>query len=347
MINFTDTTISQFITHFVGNKLRTEGVNLSDQETETSEATSKYLLNFFLSPFKNLDAFSFTHNIELEYNEIFSMCCKIFDSPKTFVKNSKHFAKHLYDHSLHPKIKSGELSVVFFENCISEDEVVNAIGIFKTETKDIFFKINSKEQHFVFKHEQGISINKLEKGCLILNTERDKGFKVFMIDKTASDEAQYWKNEYLNLKSFHNDYTQTKAVVELTKSFVTKEIDKQIELNQKEKIGILNKSLEYFQNSEKYNEKAYVEAVFDSAPQAIKAFKDYRKDYSENYNVEIDNSFNISENAVKKTAKKLKSVIKLDKNFHIYVHGDADNIERGFDKQTGKNFYKIYFDNES
>jgi len=347
MMNFTDTTISQFITHSVGNKLRTEGVKLSEEQTETSEATTKYLLNYFLTPFKNLDFHSFNHNIDIEYNEIFSLCCKIFDAPKSFIKNSKHFAKHLYEHSLHPKIKSGELSIVFFENCLNEDEIVDAIGIFKTETKDVFLKINSKEQHFVFKHEQGININKLEKGCLILNTEREKGFKVLVIDKVAGEEAQYWKNEYLNLKSFHNDYTQTKAIVELTKSFVTNEIGKQMDLNKKDKADILNKSLEYFKTEKKFNEKEYIESVFDATPQVYKAFKEHRKDYSENNNIEIASSFNVSDSAVKKTAKKLKSVIKLDKNFDIYIHGGSEMIERGFDKGSGKNFYKIYFDNET
>lgn len=347
MMNFTDTTISQFITHFVGNKLRTEGVNLSEEHNETNETTTKYLLNYFLSPFKNLEPYSFNHNIDLEYNEIFSLCCKIFDTPKSFIKNSKHFAKHLYEHSLHPKIKSGELSIVFFKNCVNDDEVVDAIGIFKTETKDVFLKINSKEQHFVFKHEQGININKLEKGCLVLNTDRDKGFKVMMIDKIANDEAQYWKNEYLNLKSFQNDYSQTKALLELTKSFVSKEMDKQVETNKIDKIDVLTKSRDYFQNSKKFHEKEYVEAVFDSAPEVQKAFKDYKKNYQENNNLEIKNSFDVSEVAVKKSSKVLKSVIKLDKNIQIFVNGSSEQIEVGFDKSRGKKFYKIYFTEES
>jgi len=40
-------------------------------------------------------------------------------------------------------------------------------------------------------------------------------------------------------------------------------------------------------------------------------------------------------------------VIKLDKNFHIYVHGNRDLIEKGFDEAKGKNYYKMYFEQES
>jgi hypothetical protein len=347
MINFSDTNISVFATHFVGNKLRTEGVQLSEELSESSDSTNKYLLNYFLFPFKGVDFWSFNHNIDLEYNEIYSQCCKIFDSNKTFLKNSKNIAKHLYEHSLHPKIKAGELIVVLFENCIYEDEILNAVGIFKTETKDIFIKINTKEQHFVFKHELGININKLEKGCIILNTDREKGFKILVTDKSANEEAYYWKNEFLNLKSFQNDYTQTKAIVELTKSFVEKNIDKKSDRSKKEKIEILNKSLDYFQSETTYNEKKYVEKVFDTLPQAYSSFKEHKKNYSDNNNIEIANSFNVSDEAFKKTSKTLKSIIKLDKTIQIHINGNGNQIERGFDKATGKNYYKIYFEKES
>ena len=60
----------------------------------------------------------------------------------------------------------------------------------------------------------------------------------------------------------------------------------------------------------------------------------------------IDN-FEISVHAVKQQAKVFKSVLKLDKNFHIYIHGNRQLIEKGFDEATGRNYYKLYFDNES
>ena len=49
---------------------------------------------------------------------------------------------------------------------------------------------------------------------------------------------------------------------------------------------------------------------------------------------------------MKKEFKVFKSVIKLDKNFHLYVHGRRDLIERGFDDDKGKKYYKVFFDNE-
>ena len=61
-------------------------------------------------------------------------------------------------------------------------------------------------------------------------------------------------------------------------------------------------------------------------------------------NIEFADSFEISDSAIKKQQRSFKSVIKLDKNFHIYIHGDREKIQLCKD-ENGK-FYKIYFDKE-
>ena len=49
---------------------------------------------------------------------------------------------------------------------------------------------------------------------------------------------------------------------------------------------------------------------------------------------------------MKKQARAFKSVLKLDKNFHIYIHGDRNMIEQGIDND-GRKFYKIYYQEEN
>jgi len=63
--------------------------------------------------------------------------------------------------------------------------------------------------------------------------------------------------------------------------------------------------------------------------------------------MEIADSFAISPSAVKKQAKVFKTVLKLDKNFHVYIHGRRDLIEKGYDEMSGKHYYKLYFEEES
>ena len=80
-------------------------------------------------------------------------------------------------------------------------------------------------------------------------------------------------------------------------------------------------------------------------PEIIDSFAEYRQRYEKENEVELPDQFDINEDAVKKQARSYKSVIKLDKNFHIYVHGDRKLIEQGEDEK-GK-FYKVYYKEES
>ena len=63
--------------------------------------------------------------------------------------------------------------------------------------------------------------------------------------------------------------------------------------------------------------------------------------------LDLNPLFKISKEMVKKQARIFKSVLKLDKNFHVYIHGNTNLIEKGYDEHVGKHFYKIYFDEES
>ena len=76
----------------------------------------------------------------------------------------------------------------------------------------------------------------------------------------------------------------------------------------------------------------------------IESFVNYKTDYEQDMQVSIAEEFPINATAVKKNSRYFKSVIKLDKNFHIYVHGDRQKIETGQDEK-GK-YYRLYFDEE-
>jgi hypothetical protein len=83
-----------------------------------------------------------------------------------------------------------------------------------------------------------------------------------------------------------------------------------------------------------------------SNPQAIQSFKTFKSQYEDEFETRIGDTFEISDNAVKKQSRIYKSVLKLDKNFHIYIHGDNKLIEKGFDDDRAMNYYKVYFKEE-
>ena len=99
-------------------------------------------------------------------------------------------------------------------------------------------------------------------------------------------------------------------------------------------------------------ELGYVISAFDNNKNGdlYYWFEDFLKirqreaDYEQNTQMSIAEDFTINPVAVKKQQRHFKSVIKLDKNFHIYVHGDRKMIETGQDEK-GK-FYRLYFEKE-
>ena len=78
----------------------------------------------------------------------------------------------------------------------------------------------------------------------------------------------------------------------------------------------------------------------------IDSFNRHKDVYSLERNIELAENFVISESAVKKLERRMKSVIKLDKNFHIYVHGGEQLVEQGYDEERGMKYYKLYYREE-
>lgn len=76
----------------------------------------------------------------------------------------------MYKKSTHPQIKGGEFYTVYFKDCILEGEIVDAIGLFKSENKDTFLKVSTLKNDFKIETVEGVNINKLDKGCLIFCT---------------------------------------------------------------------------------------------------------------------------------------------------------------------------------
>jgi hypothetical protein len=347
MIDFTNAAIHKLIIHKVGNKSLEDGVMLSDTAIDLTgkKDLSQILLTYFTASFKYPVFYNFHHVSSLDLNEIYTIANDLFQSTRGFVKKSKDIANILYEYSNHPKIKSGELYVAHFEECLINNEVTDAIGIFKSENKETFLKITEEDKSYQVDREDGISIRKLDKGCFIFNVDADEGFRVCVIDNLSNgSEAQYWKDEFLKLKPVSDNYFQTKNYMDLTKNFVTDRLDEEFEVSKADQIDYLNRSIDYFKKHEQFNEQEFASEVFEHQS-VIRSFKNFKKDFQDENDLNIAGEFDISSPAVKKHSRVFKSVLKLDRNFHIYIHGDRDLIEKGVD-EDGRKYYKIYYREE-
>ncbi|MNJ97270.1 37-kD nucleoid-associated bacterial protein [compost metagenome] len=348
MISFFEASLAELSIHRIGNKSEDEFYVLSEKSIAIRDITlSNLLQQYFLSPYEKVnEVYRFIHpNGDLNLNEAYHFAEEIFANGETFHENSKQLAKYLYDVSGHPKIKSGELYVAYFENVQIEGELHDAIGIFKSETKESYLKVFPEQDGFGLSYEQeGININKLDKGCLIFNTDREEGYKVAVIDQRSA-EAVYWKDEFLKLKIRNDSYNQTAGVLGVYKNFVTEKLDQEFDISKADKIDLLNKSMKYFKEKESFDIEEFSNEVIGNA-EGIESFKTYKKNFEEEFDQPIPDSFDISGAAVKKQARAYKSVLKLDKNFHIYIHGDKELIEKGFDDDKYMNYYKVFFKEE-
>jgi len=344
MIDFTTVELIEMSTHYVGNKLRDEGTKLSSSGVELSDLeTKKIVLKYFLSPFQNREPHCFTHPSEIGLNAMYTFSQRIFETPAEFHLNSIDIAKLLYESSTHPKIIGGELNVCLFSNCWLDGVEMSAIGLFKSEIKEDFLKFISNSVSFSIQHERGVNINKLDKGCLIFNGHKENGYKIYIVDSNKSD-TQYWNNLFLNVKPFADNYLATTNFLSLAKEFVTRQLSSEFNISKTDQIDMLNKSVDYFKTNETFDKKDFEEKIFDN-PEMVESFRVFDETYNQKQNFGFDENFEISSKAVKKQVRVFKSVLKLDENFDIYIHGDKKLIEKGTE-QDGRKYYKIYYHEE-
>lgn len=119
----------------------------------------------------------------------------------------------------------------------------------------------------------------------------------------------------------------------------------EFDVTKTDQIDLLNRSITYFKEHDSFDKKEFENEVLQDKG-VINSFRKFDKEYRNENSLSELGEFDISEQAVKKQSRIFKSVLKLDKNFHIYIHGDKELIEKGTEKD-GRKYYKIYYSEES
>lgn len=350
MIQFDQVSFKSLALHRVGNKIREEGVLISpDLYSLADEQLRTLLMDYFLMPFKHDEYFRFTHDTDLRLNELFAYCSDIFASRSQFYDKSVAIAKHLYQHSSHPKVQSGELYVAYFADCQVEDELTDAIGIFKSENKDLYLKPSENTDGVALSCERGINIKKLDKGCLVFNTSAEDGFRVLIIDKTGKTpvegQAQYWRDDFLRLERVQDNAFVTQNALQMCQDFC--ETTFLGETQTPEQIVFMSKAVNYFTQHENFDIDEFSQEIFDDAQQ-IEQFKEFKEEYQAQMGVDQKPEFRISKPTVKAMKRKFKSLIQLDTSIDIRLKSEITEqyIERGYDEARQMCFYKVYFREE-
>ena len=348
-MDFSQSKIKHLIIHEIGNKLRDEKIFLSTKLQNLDKNLENILLNYFLKSFlTQQDFYRLNHNSDLNLNEVYSYSKSIFseNNETSFIETSQNIAKHLYEYTLHPKITRGELIIVQISDIGYEDNLIDLIGIFKSENKDSFLKVIKDEKSIKVKDNIGINVSKLEKGCLVLNTDEIEGYLVLNIDNN-NQRTDYWTNKFLNLKPIDNDIHKTKEIIKLCKNFSNDVLSSQYDTDIK--FTFNNDYINYFEDNDFYDVNDFTDNLFKD-DKMKKDFFEYYKSNEESFNFDMYDKFELSQSDIKKEKKKIKNIIKLDTKLELKVLLDRDNgtknIEKGFDDEKGMYFYKIYFNEE-
>ncbi len=332
--------VEEFALHRLGGENK-DNVFSDFTVTLKGEEEQEFLRKLFLKPFANMAFTSeFTHAVGLEYNVLYGLC-KDVQAGKDLLQCSEAIARHLIDVSSHHNIKGGDLYVVKFSGVQVGSAVHEAVGIYKFDEKEVFIESKLMSGMIELSIKRGLGTNKPNKACLVLFTEGSP--TLFVIDDGTNTD--YWQKDFIDHRPKHDHVNSTSNLLDLTKSFITRQLPQDYEIAKADQIDLLNRSVQYFKSHSEFDKGEFAQEVFQDE-KAITSFNQFSDRFQSEHNVAIHDSFEISAHAVKRQARIFKSVIKLDKNFHIYIHGDRNRIEHGVD-ESGRKFYKIYYDQES
>lgn len=333
MLEVSESKLTKYAVHYVGDAL-VMGEEAMSQPDVLLEAAFTQLA------FGKLDLeqqFEFFHETNIGLNEVYTYVKSIFDQENGFLEQSKHIATHLHTASQHPNIKPGELFIGYFDNCYWHSEAKKVLAIVKIDEKEMFLDVKNVQNKMTVSGIDGINVKKSNNMAVIVDMGQDEPPAVFIKTKRKEDVV-YWQERFLKIKAADEHYHKTNLALTECKKVILKEEN----FSNTEKLGLLNKTLDYFRNEEEFQVNDYIEAVFEKADSVQ---KDIIINTVKPYETVI------SESAIAKVEKTYKRKIKLDDNIEIQVNvRDVEEIEElievGYDEATNRKFYKIYFQEE-
>lgn len=336
MVNDKDAFVDEFVLHRIG--AEEEACVFSDFSAVIKGGEEQqFLRKLFLRPFTNM---AFTCEFDGGKANVLQGLCAKMHKGGDMVECSTAIAKHVIAAG-GEAMPEGDLITARFSEVEVGGAVHDAVGIFKFDEKEVFLESKHKDKGITLGLKRGLGNNKPNKACLVAYME--KGATLFIIDNEAS--TAWWQQACIRSRPKKDHVNSTTDVMHLTKTFITEQLPEDFAVEKTDQIDLLNRSVQYFKEHGAFDRQEFAQEVFQDE-KAIRSFNQYSDRYQQENNVELGDNFEISPDAVKKQARVFKSVLKLDKNFHVYIHGDRNKIERGMDEQ-GRKFYKIYYEQET
>ncbi|HZH88353.1 MAG TPA: nucleoid-associated protein [Chitinophagaceae bacterium] len=332
-----DLILHHFSQESIHEKISHETIEIDD------EVDGAVLLHLFTKPFmKPQSTYNFHHEVDIDFNVLQKLTQSLWEEDLSFVEYSQKAFTHLKEVSEHPNIKDGDFFVIRFKNLLLNDTHRQAIGLYKVEQMESFLTTDwkdTRQAHIAL--QQGIHEGKLDKACLIVDLP--SGPELYIIDQNK-EEAAYWKHDFIQVELKNDHYNQTMQTLVLTQHFIKEQFPHEFNVERVDQIDLMNKSMDYFKSADTFKQEEFEQAVLQDE-HLITSYRNFQEQTNQGQGWTFEDDFVMVPEAVKKNQRFYKSIIKLDKNFHIYVHGNPEMIEQGED-DDGRRFYKLYFEEE-
>jgi len=336
---------TQLVLAKIGNPLREEPLQTSRRVFDIAEADQEALTALFLKPFKNLVGHRFVHYTSLEKQDMYRCAKTVFAEPDQLLPAGIEIAKRLYAKSTHPNIKSGDLCIALLKEVHIEGELVNGLCILKSDSVVPFLSITTHEGDLHLSTQQGIQPEKIDKGCLILDYQGDKGYYVLTFDRSGGD-TKFWVREFLSVEAVPDAAFLTSAYAKMAVAFLEEQKPEE-DTPPWDTCNAAREALEYFEERDQFDLQDFEQTVLKS-PEAVAAFEEHRARVEEEQGQALDKQFEISKKDVTKAKKRIGAVLKLDTGVEIHVKSTLSTeydpvLERGYDDAKGMKFVKVYY----
>lgn len=318
----------------VGNKTRGEGLSAASVLADVSES-SEFLTKLVEKSFTMDDLKRFSYIESVELNPVYQFVSKIFDDIETFLKQSVNIATFLYDQSIHSNIRSGELYVLLLE-CEYKKEPVEAIAILKSEKKDPFLATDNDGREISVRTIYGTGLKGLDKGCLVLNVERENGYVVGTVDNTNNgSDAQYWTDSFLHVTNCDDDYHETVKLTEMLTAF-SKQVAEQ---NAAEGAVVAKKATELLKKGEAVQVEELADRICVTGEQR-EQFASLRQEFEEEHGGFAE-AVNVVAKAASRKPVSRMNTLKIGDTFEVKVLTPEARMEQG--KDDGGRYWKLYW----
>ncbi|MDX9749996.1 MAG: nucleoid-associated protein [Flavobacteriales bacterium] len=338
MINGNDAIVEEFVLHRL---ITDDAPSIFNDFSAVLQGAEEqeFLRRLFLKPFGNAgETFTFA---EGEDGDVFHGLCTGIRAGRDLVEASQSIAQRLLEVLRQHEIKGGDCFVAKFSGVELAGARHDALGVLKFDGREVFIESRPDEGGgLTMRLGRGLGTLKPDLAVLVVFTPNAP--TVLTLDNER--HANAWRNGFIGLRRKEDHVNTTRDVMAMARSFITEQLPQVAEVDRAGQIDLLNRSVQYFKENAEYDRDHFAQEVFVEKDM-IRSFDRYGEQYGQAHDVQLQDRFDISTHAVKSQARVFKSVLKLDKNFHIYIHGDRQKIERGVD-DNGRKYYKIYYEEE-